>query len=140
MSSHSVVRHRNWAVILLAVLAVVAGVLALMDAARYMGWLPLTVSTVLGEYKFVLPSAQWFAAVMSGVVGVIWFVVAGWLWNLNPSGWMFVVVMAILNLILLVLAILGQTTLQAVLLPVLVNVVALVLAFLPGTQAAFGRR
>lgn len=133
-------RQRNWAVYLLAALAVIAGILALMDAARYMGWLPTTITTALGEYKFVVPNAFWFAAIMSGIVGVIWFIVANWIWSLNPSGWLFVVVMAILNLIMLVLALLGQTTFQAIMLPLLVNAGVLVLAFLPGTQAAFGRR
>jgi len=42
--------------------------------------------------------------------------------------------------ILLVLAILGQTTFQAVLIQVLVNAAVLILAFIPGTRAAFGQR
>jgi hypothetical protein len=77
---------------------------------------------------------------MAAIVGVIWFMVAGWIWNLNPSGWLFVVVMAVINLIFLFLAILGSTTFNAVALQLLVNVAALVLAMLPGTQRAFGRR
>lgn len=133
-------KERTASVWILIVLAVVAGILALLDAARYMGWLPVSITTLLGEIKFFLPSANWFGALMSGLVGVIWFVVAGWLYNLNPSGWMFMVVMAIFNLILLVLAILGQTTFQAVLIQVLVNAAVLILAFIPGTRAAFGQR
>lgn len=134
------VRERTASIWILIVLAVIAGILALLDAARYMGWLPVSITTLLGEIKFVLPSANWFGALLSALVGVIWFVVAGWLYNLNPSGWMFMVVMAIFNLILLVLAILGQTTFTAVLVQVLVNALVLILAFLPGTRAAFGQR
>jgi hypothetical protein len=87
--------------------------------------------------KFVLPSAQWFAALMSAIVGVIYFVVAWWIWNLNPSGWLFVVVISVINLIFLFLAILGQTTFSAVLLEIVVNAAALILALIPSTKAAF---
>ena len=133
-------RERNWAVWLLVILAVVAGILALLDAARYMGWLPFTVPVMGNEIQFVVPSASWFAAGMSALVGVIYFVVAGWLYNLNPSGWLFVVVIAIINIIFLFLAIIGQTTFASVSLQLIVNAILLLLAFLPGTQAAFGRR
>lgn len=136
-TSATPVARRNWAVYLLAAVAVIAGILNFVDAARYMGWLPIAT---LGDLRFMAPNVQWFAALMAAIVGVIWFVVAGWLWNLNPQGWLFVVVIAIINLIFLLLAVLGQTTFQAVSLEIVTNLVALVLAFLPGTQRAFGRR
>jgi hypothetical protein len=132
-------RHRTWVVVLLAILAVLAGLMAFVDAARYMGWLPISITTMLGEYKFVMPQANWFGALMEVIVGIIWFMVAGWLWNLNPSGWLFVVVIAVINLIFLLFAIFGQTTMQAVALPALLNILVLILAFLPGTKAAFGQ-
>ncbi len=137
MTNRPYERERNWAVYVLAALAVIAGILNFLDAARYMGWLPIAA---WGDMKFFLPQAQWFGAIMAVIVGVIWFMVAGWIWNLNPSGWLFVVVMAVINLIFLFLAILGSTTFNAVALQLLVNVAALVLAMLPGTQRAFGRR
>lgn len=141
MSTRPVARQRNWAVYVLVIVAVIAGILALLDAARYMGWLPFSTTVpFLGEIKFALPSANWLGAIMSALVGVIWLVVAWWLWTLNPSGWLFVIVIAIFNLILLLLAVLGQTTFSSVAVQVLVNVVGLVLALLPGTKAAFGQR
>jgi len=68
---------------------------------------------------------------------VIWFVVAKWIWDLNESGRLFVLVIAVVNLIILLLAILGQTTFSAVALGVIVNVLALILALLPSTEEAF---
>jgi predicted flap endonuclease-1-like 5' DNA nuclease len=127
-------RERTLAVIILAALAAIAGILSLLDAMRYMGWLPFTLGNGL---KFVVPQAQWFAALMAAIVGVIWLVVAWWLWTLNPSGWLFVVVIAIINLIFLFLAILGKTTVSDVILQILVNAAALILALLPSTKAAF---
>ncbi|MFN2107874.1 MAG: hypothetical protein ACK2UJ_23575, partial [Candidatus Promineifilaceae bacterium] len=112
-------KQRTWAVYLLFILAIIAGLLAFLDAARYMGWLPIAT---LGEMKFTLPSAQWLGALLSALVGVIWFVVAKWIWDLNESGRLFILVIAVVNLIVLVLAILGATSFSAVALQVIVNV------------------
>jgi hypothetical protein len=128
-------RERNWAVWVLAALAVIAGILNLLDAARYMGWLPIAS---LGNLNFFLPSANWLGALLSAAVGVIWFVAAGWLYNLNPEGWLFVIVIAIFNLILLALAWINSSW-TAVSLGVIVNAIALILALLPSTRAAFGQ-
>jgi hypothetical protein len=127
-------KERTWAVYVLFILAIIAGLLAFLDAARYMGWLPIAT---LGEMKFTLPSAQWLGALLSALVGVIWFVVAKWIWDLNESGRLFILVIAVVNLIVLVLAILGATSFSAVALQVIVNVLALILALLPSTEAAF---
>ncbi|MFN2137752.1 MAG: hypothetical protein ACK2UK_17465 [Candidatus Promineifilaceae bacterium] len=127
-------KERTWAVYVLFVIAIIAGILALLDAARYMGWLPIAT---LGELKFTLPSAAWLGAILSALVGIIWFVVAKWIWDLNESGRLFILVIAVVNLIVLVLAILGQTTFSAVALQIAVNVIALVLALLPSTEEAF---
>ncbi len=134
MSSMMAQRHRTFAITLLAILAAFAGILSLLDAARYMGWLPIAV---LGDIKFVLPQAEWFAALMAVLVAVIYFVVASWLWNLNPSGWLFVVIISIFNLIFLGLAILGKTSFGDVALQFAINAAVLILALLPSTKAAF---
>lgn len=127
-------KERTWAIYILFILAIIAGLLAFVDAARYMGWLPIAT---LGALKFTLPSAQWLGALLSAMVGVIWFVVAKWIWDLNESGRLFVLVIAVVNLIVLLLAILGQSTFSSVALGVIVNVLALILALLPSTEEAF---
>ena len=76
---------------------------------------------------------------LSAIVAAIWFSVVRQLWNLDERGWQFVVIIAILNLVLVLAAVLGRTTFQAVSLSVIVNAAALILALLPGTKAAFGR-
>ncbi len=134
MSYQPAKRDRTFAVVILAALAVIAGILSLVDAARYMGWLPIAT---FGDMNFVLPQAQWFAAIMAGIVGIIFFVVAMWLWNLNPSGWLFVVVITIFNLIFLGLALIGQTSFNDVMLQLGINALALILALIPSTKQAF---
>jgi hypothetical protein len=129
-------RERTWAVWILVVLAVIAGIVDLLDAARYMGWLPVAS---LGPLNFILTGANWFGALLSAVVGVIWFVVAKWLYDLNPNGWVFVVLIAVFNLGLLGLALIGRSTWTAVSVGVIINAIALILALLPGTKTAFAQ-
>jgi hypothetical protein len=129
-------RERTFSVWILVILAVLAGIIDLIHAAQYMGWLPVAT---FGQLNFFLPSAYWFGALLSVMVGIIWFVVAKWLYDLNPQGWVFVVVIVILNLFLLLLAWLGNSTWTTVSLGVIVNVLALILALLPNTRAAYGQ-
>jgi len=101
---------------------------------RHLGILPVAEVLSLKFYDM-----SWLGAILSAIVAVIWFTVARQLWNLDPQGWLFVVVIAILNLALLLAAVLGRTTFQAVSLTVVVNAAALILALLPSTKAAFGQ-
>lgn len=128
--------QRTWAVWILIIVAVVAGILAVLDALRYMGWLPVAT---LGNLNFFIPDIYWLGAGLSALVAVIWFAVARQLYNLNPQGWLFVVVIAVFNLIVLSLALLGQTAWTAIAPAVIVNVIALILGLLPSTKEAFGR-
>jgi hypothetical protein len=135
MTASSAPRSRTIWIWVLIVLAVVAGIFDLLDAARYMSWLPVAM---LGELKFFLPNAYWLGAIFSVILALIWFWVARMLYNLDPRGWLFVVVIAVINLIFLVMAIIGQTSFQAVMWAVIINALALIIALLPSTKAAFG--
>src|SRR3954471_2140361 len=132
MTARAIGRHRTAAVTILAVLAVVEGILEVVDVLRHLSLLPLGETLGLQFY-----GTSWLGAILSAVVAMIWFSVARQLWNLDPQGWQFVIIIASLNLILLLATVLGKSTLQSVSLGVLVNAAALLLALLPGTKAAF---
>jgi hypothetical protein len=136
MSNTVTGRSRTIWVWILIVVAVLAGIHNLLDAARYMGWLPIAA---LGNLNFFLPSANWLGALLAVGLALIWFWVARMLYNLDPRGWLFVVVIAVVNLIFLGLALIGQTSFQAVSLAVVLNVIALIIGLLPSTKAAFGQ-
>ncbi len=127
--------NRPFAVTLLAIVAGIAGIVAVMDVLRYLGILPVAA---LGELSFY--GSNVFGAFMAGIVALIWFSVARQLWNLDPRGWMFVVVIAIFNLILAGVQIISGTPIQAIALSLGLSGLALILALLPGTRAAFGQR
>ena len=127
--------HRNWVTWVFFFLAVAGAISAFLDAARYMGW--VSVGSI-GEIDFFLEGAQWLGAGFAVLLGILWVIVAGWIWSQDTRGWMFVVILAVLNLFLLVLSLFGSTSWDNIWPGLLINGVVLVLAFLPGTQKAFG--
>lgn len=127
--------HRNWVTWIFFFLAVFAAMAAFLDAARYMGWVSYAA---IGPLQFFLEDANWLGAVFAVLFGLVWIVVAGWIWSQDTRGWMFVVIIAALNLFFLLLELLGSATFENIWPAVVINVLVLVLAFLPGTQRAFG--
>ena len=127
--------HRSLSVTALAVLAGIAGVLSLVDAARYMDWVPVPA---LGPLRFFVSEAAWVGAVVAAVVGVLFFLTTSWLWDLNPTGWLLVVVTSLFNTVFLLAALLGGTQFRAILPTVFLSVVVLGLALNSGTREAIG--
>ncbi|HET6319695.1 MAG TPA: hypothetical protein VFG86_24820 [Chloroflexota bacterium] len=125
-------RRRPFGVTILAILAGIAGVLAAYHTLQYLHILPFWLGT-LGFYGFDL-----WGAILWGILTVIYAWVVSMLWTVNPAGWLFVVVVAACNLILAVLSIIGQSTVQALLPSIVVNGLALIYCLLPGTKQAFG--
>ncbi len=122
--------NRPFAVTILAILAAIAGILAIVDVLRYLGFLfsPLNFlgTPILG-------------AILSGIVALIWFWAAQKLWTLDPQGWLFTVSIAAIYLIFDVIGIIGGIPFQALLGSIIVSGLALILCILPGTKAAFGQ-
>jgi hypothetical protein len=125
---------RTGAIVILTVIAVVAGVVAVIDVLRYMEWLfsPLSFlgSPVLG-------------AILSGLVAIIWFWAAARIWNLDPQGWLFVVAIAAIYLVFDVIALIAsdapfEATLEILLPSIFINGLALILGLLPSTKREFG--
>jgi hypothetical protein len=132
-------KARPAAMTVLVIIAVIAGISALLNALRYMGWLPVTISTSLGNLTFNMPSFQWLGALIELFIALIWFSVARQLWSLDQRGWWFVVIISVINLIYLSLVVIGPAPMQAVWWGIAINAIALIVALLPNTQAAFGR-
>lgn len=136
MATTKPARSRTIWIWILIVLSVIIGIFNLLDAARYMGWLP---AAMLGELKFFIGDAYWLGAIMSGILALIWFWVARNLYNLDPRGWLFVVAIATINLVFLFLALLGDNPFGNIMYAVILNAVALIIGILPSTKAAFGQ-
>lgn len=119
---------------ILTLLAVLAGVAAVLDTLRFLGILPIPNAWGLQLYD-----RSWLGALLSGLVAAIWFSTAWQLWNLDPRGWIFVVVVAIVNLVLLGISWLGGSTWQAIMPGVVLASVVILLGLLTSTREAFGQ-
>src|SRR4051812_21492150 len=84
-------RHRTVAVVILAAIAVIAGIWNVMDTFRYLGLLPVVEIFGMGVKLF---NVNWLGAILSGLVAAIWFAVAGGIWRLGPGGVVLLVFLA----------------------------------------------
>lgn len=130
-------KSRPFGVSLLAILAIVGAVVAAYHTLQLLGIFPVTITGPFGNEEFQFFGVNWLGAIMWGIMVLIWLWVARMLWNLQPQGWLFVAALSTLNLVLAVLAIIGDSTWQSQLPALLVNGVILLYALLPGTKDAF---
>jgi predicted flap endonuclease-1-like 5' DNA nuclease len=76
-------------------------------------------------------------AILWGVNAVILIWVVNSLWNLRMEGWLFVVVIAVFNLILAFLSVIGQSSFSAMLPAILINAIILIYCLTPNVSEAF---
>lgn len=126
-------RHRPFGITVLAILAGIAFIVNAFVTLLFLGAIPVALFGGTGFF-----GAAILGAILWGLMALIWAWVATGLWNLNPQAWLFIVVLAILDLILAGISLLGATTLQAMLPTIIVNAAILIYCVLPGVQEAFG--
>ena len=125
-------KHRPFGVTLLAILALLGAAAAGIHTLQMLHLWPIN----FGPVKFF--TFDLFGALMWGILVLIYLWVFRMLWAVDPQGWLFVTVIAVLNLIMDGLSILGQSSWQALWPSILINAIILIYALLPGTKAAFG--
>jgi hypothetical protein len=130
-------KSRPFGVTLLAILAGLGAVVAVWHTLQFLHILPLNIETALGEVRFF--TFDIFGAMLWGIMALIWIWVARGLWNLDPQAWLFVVVLATLNLILAVVSVFGASTWQAMLPSLIVNGLVLIYGVSSGVKSAFGQ-
>ena len=126
-------RSRPFGVTLLAILAGIAAAVAIYHTLQMLHLLP--ISGPFGVTRFF--TFDLLGAIMWGILAAIYIWLVRMLWNVDPQGWLFLVVLSSLNLILAIISILGQSTWQAMLPSILINGLILLYCLLPGTKDAF---
>lgn len=121
--------QRTAAITILAIVAFIAGIVAIFDVLRYMQWLFSPLSFL---------GAPFLGAIMAGIVAIIWFWAAARIWNLDPQGWVFMVAIAAIYLILDVISLIAGTPIELLMPSIVVSVLALILGLLPSTKREFG--
>jgi hypothetical protein len=125
--------HRPVGVTILAVLAGIAFIFNAFVTLLFLGAIPASIFGQTGFFGQAL-----LGAFLWGLLALIWAWVAYGLWHLDPQAWLFVVIITIFDLILAGISILGHSTWEAMLLPILINAIILIYALSPGVKEAFG--
>lgn len=126
-------KKRPFGITLLALLAGAAFVVAVIHTLQMLHLFP--IRGPFGEARFF--TFDLVGALLWGLMAAIYLWVFRMLWNLNPQGWLYIVVVAVLNLILAVMSLIGASSFQAMLPSLIVNGLILAYAMLPGTKSTF---
>ena len=123
--------HRPMGITILALLALLAALAALLHTLQMLHILPF----FLGPVRFF--SFDLIGAIVWGVMTALYAWLFRMLWIVNLRGWLFVIILAVLNLVMAGFSILGASTLSAMLPSLIINVIILVYALSPGVKDAF---
>ncbi len=125
------VRERPFVVTLLALLALLGAAEALIVTLQMLHLLPVWIGPVhFWTFDF-------WAALMWGILFLIYLWVFRMLWNVDPQGWLFLVIITGLNLVLSFFAILGGTSWETMSWAIIINALILIYCLLPNTKKAF---
>jgi hypothetical protein len=124
-------RNRPFVITLLAIFALLGAAQALFVTLQMLHILPINI----GELHFW--TFDFWGALMWGILFLIYMWVFRMLWNVDPQGWLFLVIISGLNLILAFLSVLGGSSWEAMSAAILINGLILVYCLLPGTKKAF---
>jgi len=124
-------KNRPIGITVLAVLALLGAAWALIVTLQMLHLLPIFV----GQLHFW--TFDFWGALLWGILFLIYLWVFRMLWNVNPQGWLFLVIISGLNLILAFLSVLGGSTWDAMATSIVINGLILIYCLLPSTKRAF---
>jgi hypothetical protein len=124
-------RDRPFVITLLAIFALLGAAQALFVTLQMLHILPMSI----GELHFW--TFDFWGALMWGILFLIYLWVFRMLWNVDPQGWLFLVIISGLNLILAFLYILGGSSWEALSAAIIINGLILIYCLLPSTKKAF---
>ena len=125
-------KERPIGVTILAFLAILGAVNALIYTLQMLHLLPTFLGPI-AFYQFSLIGAFFW-----GLLFFIWLAVFRMLWEVQPQGWMFMVLIAIFNLIYGIICVLGGSSWEAMAPIIIISGLILIYCLLPGTKQAFG--
>jgi len=125
-------KERPIGVTILAFLAILGAVNALIYTLQMLHLLPTYLGPI-AFYQFSLIGAFFW-----GLLFFIWLAVFRMLWEVQPQGWMFMVLIAIFNLIYGIICVLGGSSWEAMAPIIIISGLVVIYCLLPGTKQAFG--
>jgi hypothetical protein len=125
-------KERPIGVTILAFLAILGAINAFIYTLQMLHLLPTFLGPI-AFYQFSLIGAFFW-----GLLFFIWLAVFRMLWEVQPQGWMFVVLIAIFDLIYGIICVLGGSSWEAMAPIIIISGLILIYCLLPGTKQAFG--
>jgi hypothetical protein len=125
-------KERPIGVTILAFLAILGAVNALIYTLQMLHLIPTYLGPI-AFYQFSLIGAFFW-----GLLFFIWLAVFRMLWEVQPQGWMFMVLIAIFDLIYGIICVLGGSSWEAMAPIIIISGLVLIYCLLPGTKQAFG--
>jgi hypothetical protein len=125
-------QHRPVGITILAILAAIATIISAIHTLQYLHLLPF----FLGPMTFF--TFDLWGALLWGVMTLIYLWVMRMLWNVDPQGWMFLVILSALNIVLALLSAIGGSTLAEEIPAVIIAGLILIYCLTPGVKGAFG--
>jgi len=124
-------RHRPFMVTILAIVAGGLAVLSAVHLLQSLGILPFVVG------RFEIRAFSFFHAIMWGLLVWVWGWLVQMLWKVEPQAWVFLIAVAMFNLMLDFFLLLGSANWPDVSLSFLINGLILLYCMLPGTRRTF---
>ena len=125
-------KERPIGVTILAFLAILGAVNALIYTLQMLHLIPTFLGPI-AFYQFSLIGAFFW-----GLLFFIWLAVFRMLWEVMPQGWMFMVLIAVFDLIYGIICVLGGSSWEAMAPIIIISGLVLIYCLLPGTKQAFG--
>jgi hypothetical protein len=123
---------RPLGVTILAFLAILGAINALIYTLQMLHIIPVFIGPV-AFFTFSLIGAFFW-----GLLFFIWLWVFRMLWEVNPQGWMFMMMLSVLNLVFGIINVIGASSWQAMAPIIIVSGLVLIYCMMPGTKEAFG--
>jgi len=125
-------KTRPIGVTILAFLAILGAINALIYTLQMLHILPVFIGPV-AFFEFSLIGAFFW-----GLLFFIWLWVFRMLWEVNPQGWMFMMVLSLLNLVFGIINVIGASSWQAMAPIIIVSGLVFIYCMMPGTKEVFG--
>jgi hypothetical protein len=116
----------------IAILAILGAINAFIVTLQYLHILPVYVGQV-AFYTFSLIGAFFWVLI---IFFFLWLF--RMLWEMQPQGWMFAILIAGFTLFFDLIAIIGGTSWEVLIAGIIISALILIYCLLPGTKKAFG--
>ncbi len=124
-------KARPFGVTVLAILAGIAGVLAVIHAFQALGIVPFLIG------PFQVHAFSFWSFLMWALMAYVWVWLVKMLWEVEKEAWLFLAVVTVFNLILDFTVMLGQGQWSDVSVSFMLNAIILIYCMLPGVKKAF---